>query len=31
MSKRYRHMSQLLKVLERIVSGKGLDDNRKIA
>jgi transposase-like protein len=29
--KGYRHMSQLLKALDRIVLGKGLDDNRKIA
>jgi hypothetical protein len=29
--KGYRHMSQLLKALDRIVLGRGLDDNRKIA
>jgi transposase-like protein len=29
--KGYRHMSHLLKALDRIVLGKGLDDNRKIA
>ena len=29
--KGYRHMSQLLKALDRIVLGKGLDENRKIA
>jgi hypothetical protein len=29
--KGYRHMPQLLKALDRIVLGKGLDDNRKIA
>lgn len=29
--KGYRHMSQFLKALDRLVLGKGLDDNRKIA
>ena len=29
--KGYRHMPQLLKALDRIVLGKGLDENRKIA
>ncbi len=29
--KGYRHMSQLLKALDRLVLGKGLDENRKIA
>ena len=29
--KGYRHMSELLKALDRIVLGKGLDENRKIA
>jgi putative transposase len=29
--KGYRHMPQLLKALDRLVLGKGLDDNRKIA
>ena len=29
--KGYRHMSQFLKALDRIVLGKGLDENRKIA
>ena len=27
----YRHMSRLLKALESIVLGKGLDENRKVA
>jgi len=29
--KGYRHMSELLKALDRIVLGKGLDENRRIA
>jgi hypothetical protein len=29
--KGHRHMSQLLKALDRLVLGKGLDENRKIA
>jgi transposase-like protein len=29
--KGYRHMSQLLKALDRLVPGKGLDENRRIA
>jgi putative transposase len=29
--KGYRHMSQLLKALDRLVLGKGLDENRRIA
>src|SRR3990170_2190237 len=29
--KGYRHMSQLLKALDRLILGKGLDENRKIA
>jgi putative transposase len=29
--KGYRHMSQLLKALDRLVPGRGLDDNRKTA
>ena len=29
--KGHRHMAQLLKALDRLVLGKGLDDNRKIA
>jgi len=29
--KGYRHMPQLLRALDRLVLGKGLDDNRKIA
>jgi hypothetical protein len=29
--KGHRHMPQLLKALDCIVLGKGLDDNRKIA
>jgi putative transposase len=29
--KGYRHMPQLLKALDRLVLGKGLDDNRRIA
>jgi len=29
--KGYRHMPQLLRALDRLVLGKGLDQNRKIA